>query len=126
MFGEYADKGSLILKRIVTHALDVLLGEEKMLKTNLGAQGIVTVMEQEGRFVNHILYAVPVRRGKDTEIIEDILPVYNTEVELRLPKEIKKVYLAPQMKEIPFEKVGNAVKFKVDEFECHQMVVLDY
>ena len=41
-------------------------------------------------------------------VIFTILPVYNTEVELRLPKEIKKVYLAPQMKEIPFEKVGNA------------------
>jgi len=126
VFGEYADKGSLILKRIVTHALDVLLGEEKMLKTNLGAQGVVTVMEQKGRYVNHLLYAVPVRRGKDTEIIEDILPVYNTDVELRLPKEIKKVYLAPQMKEIPFEQNGDVVKFKVDEFECHQMVVLDY
>ena len=126
VFGEYADKGSLILKRIVTHALDVLLGEEKMLKTNLGAQGVVTLMEQEGRFINHLLYAVPVRRGKDTEIIEDILPVYNTEVELRLPKEIKKAYLAPQMKEIPFEQNGDVVKFKVDEFECHQMVVLDY
>lgn len=126
VFGEYADKGSLILKRIVTHAIDVLLGEEKMLKTNLGAQGVVTLMEQDGRYINHLLYAVPVRRGTSTEIIEDILPVYNTEVELRLKKDVKKVYLAPQMKEIPFEKNGGAVKFKVDEFECHQMIVLDY
>ena len=47
-------------------------------------------------------------------------------MELRLPKEIKKAYLAPQMKEIPFEQNGDVVKFKVDEFECHQMVVLDY
>lgn len=126
VFGEYADKGSLILKRIVTHALDLLLGEEKILKTNLGAQGVVTLMEQEGRYINHLLYAVPVRRGKGTEIIEDILPVYNTEVELRLQKKINKVYLAPQMREIAFEQKDDVVKFKVDEFECHQMVVLEY
>lgn len=126
VFGEYANKGSLILKRIVTHALDLLLGEEKILKTNLGAQGVVTLMEQEGRYINHLLYAVPVRRGKGTEIIEDILPVYNTEVELRLKKKINKAYLAPQMREIAFEQKDDVVKFKVDEFECHQMVVLEY
>ncbi len=83
-------------------------------------------MEQDGRYINHLLYAVPVKRGKDTEIIEDILPVYNVEVELRLQKKINKVYLAPQMRGISFEQKGDVVKFKVDEFECHQMVVLEY
>lgn len=126
VFEDYATLGSLISKRIVTHALDVLLGENKTLKTNLGAQGIVTLMEQDGRYINHLLYAVPVRRGKDTEIIEDIYPVCNTEVELKLDKKIKKAYLAPQKKEIPFDLKNGKIKFKVDEFECHQMVVLEY
>ena len=128
VFGEYADVGSLILKRTVEYALKKLLGEEITLRTNLGAQGVVTVMEQkdEKRYINHLLYASPVKRGKDTEIIEDILPVLDTEVELKLKKDIKKVYLAPQMKEIEFTKDNGIVKFKVDKFECHQMVVLDY
>ena len=83
-------------------------------------------MRQEGRYINHLLYASPVRRGKDIEVIEDILPVLDTNVELKIPEKIKNVYLAPQRKAIDFTQDGDKVKFKVDKFECHQMVVLDY
>lgn len=125
VFSEYAEKGSLILKRTVTYALDRLLGENKMLKTNLKAQGVVTVMKQGERYVNHLLYASPVRRGSDIEIIEDICPVYDVSVTLTLPKKITHVYLAPQMKDIPFEVENNTVKYTVDKLDCHQMVVLE-
>ncbi len=125
VFAEYAEKGSLILKRMVTHALDELLGDSKTLKTNLGAQGVTTLMKQNNRYINHLLYAVPVKRGKDTEIIEDIYPVHNIEVELQLPEKISRVYLAPQRKEIPFIQADGRVQFQVDEVDCHQMVVLD-
>lgn len=126
VFGEYADKGSLILKRIVEYALDKLLGENKTLTTNLGAQGITTLMKQKGRYINHLLYVSPVKRGVSTEIIEDIIPVYNTEVTLKLPKTIKNVYLAPQRTQITFTQEKDVIKFTVDKMECHQMVVLDY
>ena len=81
VFEDYATKGSLILKKTVCYALDKLLGFEKTLETNLPAQGVVTLMKQkvENRLVNHILYASPVKRGTDIEVIEDILPVYNVE-----------------------------------------------
>ncbi len=128
VFGEYEQKGSLILKRTITHALDLLLDENKTISTNLGAQGVVTIMEQkaEKRLINHLLYASPVRRGKGVEVIEDILPVYDTKVKIKTDKDIKKVYLAPQKTEIPFTAENGTVSFVVDKFECHQMVVLDY
>ena len=128
IFTEYAQKGSLILKRIVQFALDKLLGEEITLKTNLGAQGVTTVMEQKdrNRYINHLLYASPVKRGADVEIIEDIVPVYGINVTLKLPKTIKKVYLAPQNTQIPFTCVDGKVAFTVDKIDCHQMVVLEY
>ena len=73
------EKGSLILKKTVCHALDLLLGEDKTLTTNLPAQGIVTLMDQprESRLVNHLLYAAPVRRRQNVEVIEDIIPLVN-------------------------------------------------
>lgn len=128
VFNEYAEKGSLILKRIVQYALDKLLGDTITLKTNLGAQGVTTVMEQkdQNRYINHLLYAVPVKRGKDIEIIEDIVPVYDIDVTLNLPKEIKNVYLAPQKKQIPFTCENGKVTFTVEKIDCHQMVVLEY
>ena len=126
IFREYACQGSLIAKRMVQYALDRLLGEKKTLTTNLGAQGVVTLMEQDGRYVNHLLYAVPVKRGEGVEVIEDIVPVYGVEVMLRLPRKIRRVYLAPQEKELSFCQDGDAVRFTVEKLECHQMVALEY
>lgn len=128
VFSEYAEQGSLILKEIVRYTLDVLLSDRKTLETNLGAQGIVTLMKQESgnRYINHLLYVSPVKRGRGVEIIEDITPVYNISVTLRVKEKIKKVYLAPEMKEISFEQEGERVSYTVDKIECHQMVVSDY
>ena len=128
IFDEYATCGSLIAKKIVCFAIDKLLGKEKTLCTNLPAQGIATLMNQENenRFILHMLYATPVKRGISTEIIEDIIPVYNITAELKIDKKIKKVYLAPQMKTLDFIQKNDSVAMKIDELECHQMIVLDY
>ena len=101
---------------------------KKALKTNLPAQGVATMMDQkdENRYVVNLLYAAAVKRGLNVEIIEDIIPIHNTEVEVATDKTIKNVYLAPQMEKIDFNQSGNKVSFKVDEFENYQMVILDY
>lgn len=125
---KYAQKDSLILKRIVQFALDKLLGEEITLKTNLGAQGVTTVMEQkcQKRYINHLLYAAPVKRGADVEIIEGIVPVYGIDVTLKLQEAIKKVYLALQKTPLPFTCADGKVAFTVEKIDCYQMVVLEY
>ena len=52
IFEDYFEKGSLLLKKTVCHALDLLLGEDKTLTTNLPAQGIVTLMDQPRERIN--------------------------------------------------------------------------
>jgi hypothetical protein len=128
VFDDYATRGSLILKDTVKYALDMLLGDSKTLLTNLKAQGIVTLQHQknENRYINHLLYATPVKRGENVEIIEDIVPVYDIDVELKLSEKVKRVYLAPQMKDISFEQENDKVEYKVDKVDCHQMVVIEY
>ncbi len=127
VFDDYAAKGSLCLKECILYALNRLI-KDKTLETDLPAQGIVTLMNQKGqkRLVNHLLYASPVKRGEDIEVIEDILPVYNTSVALKIPYKAKRVYLAPQMKDIEFTQDNETVSYAVDRLECHQMVVIDY
>ncbi len=127
VFDDYATKGSLCLKECVLYALNRLI-KGKTLETNLPAQGVVTLMNQTGhkRLVNHLLYASPVRRGEKVEVIEDILPVYDTSVALRIPYKAKRVYLAPQMKDIGFTQEDDVLKYSIDRFECHQMVVVEY
>lgn len=126
VFEEYATKGSLILKESVLYALNRLL-PDKTLKTNLPAQGIVTLQEQksEARFINHLLYASPVKRGEGIEVIEDILPIYDVNVSIQIPFKAKNVYLAPQMNEISFVQDMDELIYTVPKLECHQMVVID-
>ena len=129
VFEDYAVNGSLILKEMVKFALDRLLADRKMIETNLPAQGIVTLAQQEKehRLVNHLLYAAPVKRGKNVEIIEDIIPIDHVSVSVRVDdKKIKKVYLAPQGKEIAFQQNQDKVTYQLERLENHQMVVLDY
>lgn len=127
VFEDYADKGSLILKEAVLYALNRLL-PGRTLQTDLPAQGVVTLQEQkeEKRLVQHLLYASPVRRGKNIEVIEDIIPLYGVQTSIRTPRRVKHVYLAPQQQPIPFRVEGQTVSYTVPKLECHQMVVLDY
>jgi len=127
IFADYAQKGELIAKQAVCKALDMLLDGRKSIVTNLGSMGVTTLMEQKdkNRVIAHLLYAVPTKRGENIEIIEDLTPVYDTEVAVKLDKPVKKVYLAPQGTEIPFRTEGEYTIVNVEKFECHQMVVFD-
>lgn len=126
VFEDYATKGSLALKESVLFALNKLLAHKTM-TTNLPAQGIVTLTEQkeENRLINHLLYASPVKRGEGIEVIEDIIPIYDIFVKVRIPFDVKRVYLAPQGENIEFEQQGDFVHYTVPKIECHQMVVIE-
>ncbi len=125
VFEDYATMGSLSSKRFVTFALDRLLGKEKTLITDLPAQGVVTLMKQGERLVNHLLYASPVKRGDGIEIIEDIVPIYNCNVSVRTDKAPKRVYLAPECIELPYKHENGAVSYTVPKIDTHQMVVIE-
>lgn len=132
IFDEYDSYGSLILKEMILYSIDKLLGDNITLKTNLQAQGIVTLTKQKAkdRYVQHLLYAVPVRRGmKDgipIEIIEDIVKISDIDVNLKIDEDINNIYLAPEMIPVEFNQKDGVVNYRVDELECHAMVVLEY
>ena len=129
VFEDYAVKGSITIKEAVTYAIDKLLNGRKTLSTDLPAQGIVTLQHQKdaSRYVNHILYAIPVKRGDNINIIEDLPVLRNVQVSLKLGHAVRKVYLAPQMEEIVYSIDQNSnITFTLHELECHQMVVLEY
>ena len=127
IFSEYANNGSITTKELVFMMIEDLIGDIKTVVTNLGAQGIITVRKQEkdNRYIVHTLYASPVKRGKGIEVIEDILPIYDTDVKVRIPCKPKKVCLAPQNEEINFEYVGGVLKYTIKKFQCHQMTVIE-
>ncbi len=128
MFEEYKENGSFIVKEVFRHTMDTLLKEDKTLYTTLPSQGVVTLAKsiRENYYIHHLLYAVPVRRGEDIEIIEDIVPVYDISVRLRLSEKITGVRLVPQNEALPFEQDGQVLRYTVPRLECHQMVMITF
>ena len=128
VFSEYADKGSIILKEIVLRTIDTLLGEGKTLCTNLPSAGVVTLNEQadQNRYVLHALYATPVKRGSGIEVIEDLVPIYDTTFEIKTDKPITRVTAVPQNEAIPFTYENGVCRFTIDKFTCAQIVTLEY
>lgn len=128
VFNSYAETGSYILKDVVINTVDEILGEAKTLKTNLPSFGVVTLNDQtqSSRLVLHSLYGTPVTRGKNVQIIEDLVPIYNTKFVIKTDKCIRSVTLVPQNKKLDFEQKDGKVCFTIDEFTCSQIAVLDY
>ena len=125
IFSDYAQNGEFIAKKAVIRCIDLLLGNQKSLVTNLGSMGVATLLEQKDRYVAHLLYAIPTKRGRNIEIIEDIYPVDGIELAVKVKENVKRVYLAPQNEEVDFVIENGYVKVKDIRVDCHQMVVFD-
>ena len=73
-----------------------------------------------------MIYASTVKRGSGVEVVEDIVPVYNTEVSLKLGVEPTRVYLAPDGRDIEYDFTDGIITYTVGKIDCHQMVVIEY
>ncbi len=121
IFEEYATAGSITAKALVLAMLEALLPDRKV-RTNLGAQGVVTLTEKDNSLILHLLYAPPVKRGSGVEIIEDLPTVCDTTASVRCDQKPCAVRLVPEMTEIPFTYENGEVKFEIDRFVCHRMI----
>lgn len=127
VFEEYALIGSYHIKEMVLHMIEMLIGNKKTANATLPDRGILTLREQkdENRLVAHLLFAHTTLRGKNVEVIEDIVPIYNVYLNVRMDKKPRRVYLAPMGVDIDYEYENGIVKVCVPKIEIHQMVVFD-
>jgi hypothetical protein len=124
VFKDYSTTGSLILKKVVHFALDKLLGSDKTLTTSLGAQGITTLTRQApaNRYVLHLLYASPVKRGKGIEVIEDIVDIHEVDVAIRNLPKVTAVRTQPSGELQEYTQNAEELQFTVPRLSCHQIV----
>ncbi|MBU8902439.1 MAG: beta-galactosidase trimerization domain-containing protein [Victivallales bacterium] len=142
VFTMYRSFGAVAVKEYIVNCIKKLLGDDLSLTTNLPSTARITLNEQvsEKRSILHLLSANTILRGGQVklsggtvaedglniEVIEDLLPLHNTALTLKTSKPVKSISLEPQGKELAFEQLDNAIKINVDEFTCHQMVVLHH
>ncbi|MCL2099510.1 MAG: beta-galactosidase trimerization domain-containing protein [Oscillospiraceae bacterium] len=128
IFEDYAAKGSLICKKTVKSAVDTLLCGKLSFSSNMPSGGAVTLMKQpqSGRYINHLLYASPVKRGDGIEVIEDLTELRGIDIELILEEKIKRVYDAKTKEDTAFVLEEGKIKFTAESVYCHKAVVLEY
>ena len=95
--------------------------------SGLGSQGRCTMIHQreQNRYCINMTYASPVRRGK-AEIIEDIMPVRNVDVEVKLDQEIASVMSIPDGQTLNFTQMNGVLCVTLPELTCHAALVLKY
>ena len=136
VFSHYHGYGAVAYKDCTLNALRLLLGEPSMSVRNLPSTGRVTLMEQpaQKRYVAHLLYANTILRGspwgvpgaRQVEVVEDLVPLHDIEVTVKVPRKVKSVRLVPENKPLNFEMKNGGVSFTVPRLLCHQMVELAY
>ncbi len=140
LFTIYKAWGAVAYKDYCLKALKMLLGNDVSLTCNMPSTARISVMRQAGekRTILHLLYANTVNRGgeldmpvpnhnrqvKAIEVIEELIPLANVKVELKVPHNVAKVTLEPEGREIEVKTTPDGKHIvELDSFSCHQMVV---
>jgi len=126
VFSAYRAMGQQYLRDIVINAL-YLLCPDLQVQVSMPSGGRISFMRQktENRWILHLLYAVPIHRGENIEVIEDIVPLYNIPCSVALDTQPEKVWLAPSGENISFEWKNGRVVFTVPELYRHAMVIIE-
>jgi len=137
IFGAYRFLGQPLYRDLVHDVLSLLFSDAAV-ETTLPTAGRValTIQAEHNRYVLHLLFAVPQKRGADrntgfpgqlaVEIIEDLFPLSDIECTVRVPRKVTGVRLVPGGEELRFESGRGTVRFTVPKLLCHQMVELSF
>ena len=139
VFRHYRSLGAVGYREFVVRSLREFLDGALTLTTNLPSTARVTLTRQaaKNRLVLHLLYAPTVSRGgqlklsggnlsrgASIEVIEDLPPLRDVMISLKLDGRVSCVAGVPGGGKIAFETVEGTTEIVVPEFHCHQMIEL--
>ena len=127
IFTAYANHGHLCFKELFTYIIKKMLGDETTVFANLPDRAVLTytTQEKEHRHILHLLFAHTTVRGKNTEVIEDTVPLYNVRCSVKSDKKPSSVRLVPSGENLNFNYSEGRAEFTVPEVNIHQMVEIN-
>jgi hypothetical protein len=122
----YYRHGAKVHRRFFANALRQM-HPRPLVEACLPSAGRISLLHQPDRrrYVLHLLYATPLQRGRCL-VIEDLVPLRDVAVTLRLPVTPTRVRLVPGDAVLPTRASGGAVHLIVPEFACHAAIVVEY
>jgi hypothetical protein len=126
VFASFATHGNYPYRLLVRDLLDRLLSEP-LLTVQAPTSTEATVMRQpsEKRTIVHLLQYCPERRTPGLDIVEDIVPLHDVALSLKIDRAPRRVYLAPTRRELPFRWTGGRCAVTVPVVNGHEMVVFE-
>jgi hypothetical protein len=124
IFGAYIEHGYRIYRELIQNCIELLL-KEKLVISDLPTTAEVTLMRQQNRFVLHILHYIPQRTARRIDVLEEIIPLYNRKISVKVTHKPTTVYLAPEQQALAFTYNDNYVHLTVPEIRGHQMIVIE-
>ena len=127
IFSQYNQNAPRWCKQLFLNALELLL-PDPLVKHDGPSTVMVTLNEQkqENRQVLHLLHYIPERRSKEIDIIEDVIPLYNIKVSVKVPQPVRSIVCAPEGIQLDFDLKEDRVEFVVPKIDGHQMIALDF
>lgn len=127
VFAEYAEYGSVYVRRWLNGVLDELYPERIVTTQNLplGARVRLRKNEKERYYALYLLYA-PQTKRENCYVLEDFPALSDSVVSLSLSEKIKSVKLQPENLPIAFSVKNGKTQLTVDEWSGHRLIVLEY
>ncbi len=124
IFTAYANHGHLCFKELFTYIIKKMMGDEITVIANIPDKAVLTYtkQEKENRNILHLLFAHTTVRGKNTEVIEDTVPLYNVKCSVKCDKKPTLIRLVPSDESLDFSFVDGRAEFTVPQVNTHQMV----
>jgi hypothetical protein len=123
-FQDYQKEGDTIYRRVVGNALNLLL-PQRLLSVDAPPTTEATVMKQGERHVVHLVNYQPNRRGSHVEVIEEVVPVRDIRVSLRLSHQPSAAYTALDRQDLPLDYYEGVASVTIPIVREHAMVVFE-
>jgi hypothetical protein len=124
LFSEYAQFSRRPHRQIIDACLRRLLPTPRVGKNNLPVTAVATVRHQGQDLIVHLLNYVPQRRSNLLDVLEDVIPLHDVHLSIRVDRQPYAVRLVPEDRELPWQWQDGYVEFIVPTLSGYQIVQL--
>jgi len=124
IFAQYQDTAPRWVKVLLHDAIRRLLPQP--LLSHDGPSTVTTsVMRQSNRTVVHLLHYIPERRGRQFDVIEDVIPLYDVAISLRADRAYARAVAQPSGVALAIQEQDGCLVVTVPVINGHQMIVFE-
>ena len=123
IFSQYQTKAPRWCKQLFANALTRLL-PEPLVRVQAPSSLLVMLNKQAdlNRHVLHLLYYVPERRCEEFDVIEDVVPLFDIPVSVRMDSPVTAVTVVPEGEKLPYVIEDGRLNFVLPRMQGHCMV----